>query len=116
MSRVVLTIIGLSLASCQQADQEELKAQLIERRIEERLNQYVAVEEEKCLTSLMSEASEVADSILRANPILIRIDSLQRPPKPSKPLPPLFDRPKDSIVIAPIIDGSTKPDTLDQVQ
>ncbi|NND34770.1 MAG: hypothetical protein HKN76_19450 [Saprospiraceae bacterium] len=100
-SSIVLIFIILSF-SCQERD-EAIIAELMEKRVAERLSEYIRVEKERCQERLLDEASVLVDSILRANPIEISLDSLQRPPVPFKPVKPDFERPKDSIKISPII-------------
>ena len=98
----LLVILSTLLLSCQERDEANI-AKMIEERVERRLTEYVQIENDRCRIQLLEEASAVADSILRANPIRISLDSLQRPPVPPKPTKPQFERPKDSIKIAPII-------------
>ncbi len=90
--------------ACKPPDHSAEQQVLMDRRLQDKINQFIADEMEKCTRELLTEASATADSVLRAtNPILIQIDSIERPPKPPKPPQPNFERPKDSIVIAPII-------------
>ena len=100
------SIIGIFLlllmSGCQEKD-DAIIQELIDQRIEERLTEYIMLEKQRCLARLLEEASAFADSILRANPVLIKLDSLQRPPVPLKPIKPTFERRKDSVKIAPII-------------
>lgn len=100
-----LAIFCLLLCACKE-DDTALRQQMIEQQIQERLQNYIEVEQRRCRTKVMEEASNLADSLLRANPVFIRLDSLQRPPVPIKPNRPEFERRKDSIKIEPIISNS----------
>ena len=106
--RFLLFTIPTILLACGQADQGILMQELMDRRVHERLTTFIESEKSKCKSSLLKEASQVADSILRANPILIQIDSLMKPPKPLKPPNPNFIRPDDTIKIAPVLPKRTE--------
>jgi hypothetical protein len=101
--RNIFVALLLIQISCGEPDHEALSQALIQRRVSEKINTFIAKEKEKCRNDLLIEASAAADSTLRANPILIQIDSLQKPPKPIKPPNPSFSRPKDTIRIEPIL-------------
>ena len=98
----ILVLLLITFFSCQEKD-EAMIATLVDKRVNERLSEYIRIEKERCRDKLLDEASIMVDSILRANPVNISLDSLQRPPVPFKPNKPIFERPKDSIKIAPII-------------
>ena len=92
------------IVACQPPDHSAEQQVLMDRRLQDKLSKFISDEMKKCKQDLLIEASTTADSILRTtNPILIQIDSIERPPKPPKPPQPNFVRPKDSIEIAPII-------------
>ena len=76
---------------------------MIDQQVESRLQEYIEAEKRRCRVKILEEASALADSILRANPVFIALDSLQRPPVPPKPPKPEFERKTDSIKIEPII-------------
>ena len=101
-NRIIWVCWPLLILGCQDKDDIIIK-QLIDQRIEKRLNEYITVEKQRCAARLLEEASELADSLLRANPVMIQLDSLQRPPVPIKPTKPIFERRTDSVKIAPII-------------
>lgn len=101
-SKYLIPLLCLCCLSCER-DDTELRQQMIERQIQDRLQNYMEVEKRRCMAKVMEEASALADSLLRANPVFITLDSLQRPPVPSRPDRPEFERRKDSIKIEPII-------------
>ena len=100
-----LCLLMLILAqACGPPDHSEMQAILMEKRLDDRINQFIQDEKTKCKVDLMAEASRLADSLLRvSNPVLIQIDSIQKPPRPTKPEAPNFSKPADSVKIAPII-------------
>lgn len=111
-SRTLILLTGMFVLSCQ-TDESVLIQQMIDQKVEERLQNYIALEKQRCKVRVLEEASRIADSLLRENPVFITLDSLQRPPVPLKPVRPEFERRKDSILIAPIIPpkDSIAPDT-----
>lgn len=110
---LILITIWLVIACSQ--DREPIAQQLIEEHIQRRLAEHRASEKVKCKNTILEEAIATVDSILRANPIDIKIDSMTRPPVPPKPSHPEFTRRKDSIVIAPILPSdSISVDTVNE--
>ncbi len=101
MMRWLLIGALLHLGACTQ-DREPLVQELVEEEVARKLADFIATEKAKCLQEVMEEASMATDSILRANPILIRLDSLDKPSRPEKPGVPPMEKPPDSIQIAPI--------------
>jgi hypothetical protein len=101
-NKTILVFLLILLFGCEDKDESVIK-EMIDQRIEKRLNEYITIEKQRCKTRLLEEASVIADSLLRANPVMIQLDSLQRPPVPIKPTKPTFERRTDSVKIAPII-------------
>ncbi|NND09416.1 MAG: hypothetical protein HKN87_23835 [Saprospiraceae bacterium] len=97
-----ILIFGVIISACTD-DRDAIAQQIIASRIQERLQTYISIEVEKCWQEMHTEASLTADSLIRLDPILVKLDSLQRPPKPVKPNMPAFQRKKDSIEIAPLL-------------
>jgi hypothetical protein len=81
---------------------------MVDQQVEKRLQEYIAAEKRRCRVKILDEASTLADSILRANPVFISLDSLQRPPVPLRPPNPEFERKTDTIRIEPIIQVKPK--------
>jgi len=93
----------VSLVSCSEDDhRDQLAQQLLDQKINERLAQFTSVHLKDCEKDLMNDAIRTVDSLLRMNPILIRLDSLERPPKPVRPSDPAFDKPKEIEPLVPI--------------
>lgn len=96
MIKRVFYLFMLLVFSCQ-VDRDPIVQQMIAEEVQVRLDRFISSEKERCLQGIMESASSTADSLLRANPILIKIDSLARPPKVPKPSRPHFQAPTDSI-------------------
>lgn len=100
-------IVGIGfvfiLTNCQQPDRDALVKPIMENRLEERLTVIKEHERNKCYEELMEGAIKIADSLLRENPLLIKIDSLERPPKPAKPIAPEIQKPTDTVLLKPLI-------------
>ena len=88
-------------------DRQALVEPVIEQRIQERMKTIQKRSREKCYEELMEEALMAVDSLLQSNPLLVKIDSLTRPPIPEKPVEPILIRPKDSLSLAPLINTDT---------
>ena len=102
--RYLYWTVLLFVISCRPPDHSAEQQILMDKRLQSKINKFIVDEVAKCRQELLITASATADSLLRAtNPILIQIDSIERPAKPVKPTQPNFQRPKDSITIAPII-------------
>ncbi len=103
-SRLLFILLCLVILTGCSQDRQAIADQMIEARATERLEEYISSETQKCQSKMIEEASRIADSLLRENPLVtIRLDSLLRPPIPPKPRPPEFQRRKDSIRIEPIL-------------
>lgn len=98
----LLLVCAWLVTSCK-VDNSAQVQKMIDQQVEKRLQEYIEAEKRRCRVKILEEASTLADSILRANPIFITLDSLQRPPIPPRPPRPAFERKTDSIKIEPII-------------
>lgn len=98
--RYLLGFFFIMIAVSCQVDREPIVQQMIEDEVNLRMERFLESERKRCLQDIMESASRTADSLLRANPILIKIDSLARPPKVPKPSRPAFERPIDSLSVS----------------
>ena len=98
--RYLLGCFCMLIAVSCQVDREPIVQQMIEDEVNLRMERFLESERKRCLQDIMESASRTADSLLRANPILIKIDSLARPPKVPKPPRPAFERPIDSLSVS----------------
>lgn len=97
-----ICFVFFCLHSCHDEDRERLVEELIQVKVKQRLDQFSRVSLQDCEKNLMNDAVRMVDSILRLNPILIKLDSLQRPPKPDKPPKPAFAKPNETEALKPI--------------
>ncbi len=97
-----ICLIFFCLLSCHDADRERMVEDLIQVKVKQRLDQFSRVSLQDCEKNLMNDAVRMVDSMLRLNPILIKLDSLQRPPKPEKPAKPAFAKPNETEALKPI--------------
>lgn len=93
-----LGALGLLMMACEEDRTEELKAQLIQERVEERVNRVVETRRMRCTAAMFKEANRIVDSILIAQAKSNK-DSIPKPPKPSKPDRPIPISPSDSATI-----------------
>jgi len=97
--RALLLLFGLGLAAgCGPAKEE-----LVQQKVAERVQAYMAKKTSECRDKLLQEAGEMADSILLSEARMDLRDSLgrQRPGRPVKPLPV---PPIDSLAVKPLFD------------
>jgi hypothetical protein len=95
------------LAGCKQPDRDALVKPIMDKRLHDRLNEVRTREKLSCYEALMKDALKIADSLLRENPLLIKIDSLERPAKPLKPIAPEIQKPVDTVLLKPLIEPDT---------
>jgi len=103
VNKVVFMMVTIFCGTACEKDDSALRQQMIDQQVQNRLETYFAAEKKRCRVKILEEASHLADSTLRSNPVFIALDSLQRPPVPNKPPRPEFERRTDSIKIEPII-------------
>ncbi len=98
MNRIFWVSIIILVIGCG-GNRDELAEQLIQERVQAKLDVFIAAEKQRCWDKMWEDASRTADSLLRLNPIRVRLDSLTRPPKPLKPSRPHFEPQVDTIGI-----------------
>ncbi len=98
-------VLFFSFFSCQSEKKQSLtKEEIIEQKIEEKVNRWVNSMREKCKENVLEEAAALVDSILIARARL-DVDSIPKPEKPIKPEMPMIKELKDTLPIAPILDS-----------
>ena len=80
------------------------KEQFIQMHLNEKLQKYKSDSGKKCRQKAIDQATQIVDSILIAQARNIRIDTVQRPPKPIKPTRPNILTPNDTTPIRPVIE------------
>ena len=82
------------------------KAQLIQERLDSRVQKYRTDAARRCLEDLLEEATTFVDSVL-IEEARRRIDTIQKPDKPFKPNRPEAVPGRDSLPVAPLLQDST---------
>ena len=80
------------------------KEQFIQMHLNEKFQKYKRDNERKCRKKAIEQATQIVDSILISQARNIRIDTVQRPPKPIKPNRPNILSPNDTTPIRPVIE------------
>lgn len=107
MKKSIFPLIFFSLlffGACESEEQRQKRRAIIQQAYEERIAQYQADHTKKCRQEVMELAKFIADSTMlsRARNIKV-VDSLGRPPKPNKPLPPPTKILEDTLEVAPLL-------------
>lgn len=97
-----ITLCLLFIASCAPKKSSITKAQVMQERIDKKLNSWRQSFEDKCKRDILDLATTIVDSTLIANARANK-DTVGRPDKPLKPDHPDFEPPKDSVPIEPLI-------------
>lgn len=79
----------------------------IEQQVEERIQEYKRILDDRCREQVLTEANRLTDSILLVRARLER-DSLDKPPRPDKPDKPEVKTIIDSVPVAPLFIDSTE--------
>ncbi len=98
----------MSLTAC--SSDGEVKGErmaYIEQQVEERIQEYKRILDERCRDEVLVEANRLTDSILLVRARLER-DSLDKPPRPDKPDKPEVKTIIDSVPVAPLFMDSTE--------
>jgi hypothetical protein len=106
---LVILLLSLCFPACSNENrQTELGNQLLQSRLEERLETVRKIRRTECAQQLLDSARYLVDSIwvLEA---LRSLDTLQRPFKPDKPLPPPANNSLETLVVNPLFPDSIKP-------
>lgn len=101
---VVVLIFSFLMVSCESATHIDIDAE-IEQKVQERLDEYRRVMDERCLERALEEAGRQADSIVLT---IARgqKDTLSKPFKPLRPDRPELLELKDSLDLAPLFDST----------
>lgn len=102
MSRVFAIILLLAIggASCKQEKTD--RSPLLEAALSERLEAFRQTQERFCKEKSLEKAVKVVDSILVARARLEK-DSLDKPPRPTRPERPALQSPLDSSPVRPLL-------------
>jgi hypothetical protein len=98
----LLTISGfaLLLTMCQQPIAQE---DLIAEAVEIKIDQWKAEQIRICYEQAVIKAEAHVDSILIAQSLETKLDTIPKPSKPIKPYKPSFKEKPDSVVVNPVL-------------
>ena len=112
------SILGcVILSACESSTSIDID-QVIEDKVQERLATYRNIVNKKCLTTALSTAGGIADSIILERAKMMR-DTSGRPLRPPRPGDPEWQALKDSLPLRPLFDsifplGTMRMDSLMQ--
>jgi hypothetical protein len=95
------------LLACQKEEPKVTKVELIEQEVTLRIQQIMKNKKQRCLQESLERASTIVDSLVIARAKLDK-DTLSKPPKPEKPLPPNRLTLKDTLQIKPFLSDSIR--------
>lgn len=107
-----LVILALVLYGCEEDQSAELKQQLIDEKVEERVQRLMNNKQIRCREELMENANRLVDSILIARARSNK-DTIPKPPKPFKPEQPDAFLLEDTFAIIPLLKDTLLPDSLE---
>ena len=100
----LLLLLGLTYAACRKNPDLPSRETLIQNAIDKRLGQYRQSHEDRCLRNVLSLAKKQVDSTMLANARNLKVvDTIPRPPKPSKPGLPEGKTLTDTLEVAPLL-------------
>jgi hypothetical protein len=99
---ILYAIICSLILSCKEGVTQE---ELIRTAVDLKLEQWRQTKFEECRQEAMADAEAYVDSILVIYSLPSKLDTIHKPPKPSKPPKPFFKVRPDSVVVQ-------KPDTI----
>ncbi len=102
MRLIYLTILFFGLLSCESATHVDIDA-VIEEKVQERLDEFRRVINQRCKDKALEEAGILADSIIIERARLQK-DTSERPPRPFRPDQPELMTLEDSLELAPLFD------------
>lgn len=102
-------LMALLLASClrQESYTDAEAAQVMAQKLQEKVADFVANQQEQCRKTLLADATKMADSILVAEAFYKR-DTTLRPHQPSKPAPPPLKEIPDTTPVKPFLPPAGK--------
>ena len=76
---------------------------VVQQGIEIKLDQFRNRKQKECKRRALDRALIIADSLLAAQALIIKNDTINRPPRAIKPVKPKFTPVPDSIAVRPIL-------------
>ncbi|NJL74241.1 MAG: hypothetical protein HC892_03560 [Saprospiraceae bacterium] len=102
MKPTKLVLLLLIIMACKPKQPKITRQELIEQEVQKKIQLIVTNKNTRCLRESLEEASEIVDSMIIAQAKLNK-DTLLKPPKPEKPLPPIPLTLKDSLKVKPFL-------------
>lgn len=102
MKPTKIMLLLLIIVACQQKQPKITRKELIEQEVQKKIQLIVTNKNTRCLRESLEEASKIVDSMIIAQAKLSK-DTLLKPPKPEKPLPPTPLTLKDTLKIRPFL-------------
>lgn len=103
---ILAAVAGLAFGSCSEKPPVKTKEQVMEEKLQERVERWKADLEQRCLDQAMDQAIAIVDSTIIANARLNR-DTAGKPYVPLRPVKPEFVIPKDSLPVKPLLKEKT---------
>jgi len=91
----------LLLAACESATYVDTD-KVIAEKVQEQLDEYRKVNDQRCRDRVLTEAGRIADSMIMVRARLMK-DTIQRPLRPTRPEKPTVLTLEDSLALKPLI-------------
>lgn len=103
---LLVGVLAFFLFSCSQENESSVREQVIQEKLNERVEQYKSEKRNACREKVLKAAGVIADSILLVEARLKR-DTSNRPPIPDKPELPKIIPIRDSVPVKPFFRDSS---------
>ncbi len=98
---IALLVLLLLLAACESATYVDTD-KVIAEKVQEQLDEYRKVNDQRCRGRVLTEAGRIADSMIMVRARLMK-DTIQRPLRPTRPEKPTVLTLEDSLALKPLI-------------
>ena len=107
IKKILFFLLPLLIFGCLPKEDDRAKRKKeIDLKVAEQIANFTKIRKENCRKSILKEAGKIVDSLLILE-ARARVDSINKPPIPSKPIKPELREVKDSTAIAPFFKDST---------
>lgn len=101
---VKLSLLVFIFLCCTSFQKVVTHEELVENKLQEKINRYKADQLKICRRKMLKEAIEKVDSMLIAQAKMQTIDTVAKPPLPIKPNKPFIKQPKETGEVKPVLD------------
>lgn len=98
---IALLALLLLLAACESATYVDTD-KVIAEKVQEQLDEYRKVNDQRCRDRVLTEAGRIADSVIMVRARLMK-DTIQRPLRPTRPEKPTVLTLEDSLALKPLL-------------